>query len=121
MQFQVDTQFVEKVGIIQDPFRAYQQPNNPWDTKGRVHIGDFVLVTRGEFAGREGFVKFIHTDSSLVVAETKQESNQPLLIVEGWHSDAQVQAVSGCSQFFCPHTYFQPDDIHCSFFGHVLL
>ena len=89
--------------FIQDPVRAYQQPINPWDIKGRVQIGDFVLVVQGEFAGREGFVKLFGNDSNLVV-ETTQELDQPLVIVEGRHSDAEVQAVSDCPVFcfvFC--------------------
>jgi hypothetical protein len=85
--------------FIQDPVRAYQQPINPWDTKGRVQIGDFVLVTQGEFAGREGFVKLVSNDSNLVV-ETTQELDQPLVIIEGRH--AEVQAVSDRSAFFLP-------------------
>jgi hypothetical protein len=109
------------VVFIQDPFRAYQQPVNPWDGKGRVYIGDFVFVTQGEFAGREGFVKSVSDDSNLVVEETKQEPDQPLVIVEGWHSDAEVQAVSGSPQSFLSTYSFQSGDIYCSFFGYVLL
>jgi hypothetical protein len=109
------------VVIVQDPFRAYQQPVDPWDGKGRVYIGDFVFVTQGEFAGREGFVKSISSGSNLVVEETKQEPDQPLVIVEGRHSDAEVQAVSGCPQSFLSTYSFQSGDIYCSFFGYVLL
>ena len=68
-----------------------------------MQIGDFVLVVQGEFAGREGFVKLVGNDSNLVV-ETTQELDQPLVIVEGRHSDAEVQAVSDCLVFcfvFC--------------------
>jgi hypothetical protein len=102
------------VTFIQDPVQAYQQPINPWDTKGRVHVGDFVLVTEGEFAGREGFVKSFTKDSNLVIGETKADPDQPLVIVEG-HSDVKTEAVSGCLQFSLP-IYSFPTRRHSLFF-----
>lgn len=102
------------MAFIQDPVQAYQQPIVPWDTKGRVHEGDFVLVTEGEFAGREGFVKSITKDSNLVIEETNADPDQPPVIVEG-HSDVKAEAVSGRLQPFLP-TYSFSTRRHSLFF-----
>jgi hypothetical protein len=48
----------------------------------------------GDLAGKEGFVKEVIDGSDVVVAETRHDLAQPLVIVEGQDVDAAVPAVS---------------------------
>lgn len=82
---------VEKVTLRQHPVHVKKE-RDPWDTRGRIIVGDFVVVMYGDSAGKEGFVKETTDTFNIVVEETRQNSTEPLLIVVGNHTDVEVQA-----------------------------
>lgn len=85
---------MEKVPFIQDPFRALKQESKPWDTKGKVIEGDFIHVLKGEFVGKEGFVKHCHNSYELLVEETSKDIREPLVTLEDAYPDVRVPQVS---------------------------
>jgi len=85
-----------------------KKEKHPWEGHGRVFAGDFVVVMYGNSARKEGFVKEVTEASEVVVEETRVDPDQPSLIVEDQHPEAQTHVVN--RYLFAPrsslNTYF---------------
>jgi hypothetical protein len=61
------------VAFIQDPSCAMKKDTKPWDSKGRIFVGNFICVLKGDYMKKEGFVKAIKDSSEILVEETRKD------------------------------------------------
>ena len=83
------------MAFIQDPSCAMKKDTKPWDSKGRIFVGDFIRVLKGDYVKKERFVKAIKDSSEILVEKTCKDPSQPLMISKGIYPEA-LQGVCGC-------------------------
>jgi ribosomal protein S7 len=71
------------VVFIQDPSCAMKKDTKPWDLKGRIFVGDFIRVLKGNYTKKEVFVKVIKDSFEILVEETRKDPSQLLMISKG--------------------------------------
>jgi ribosomal protein L24 len=77
---------------MQDAIRAEKEyAENPWDTHGRITVGDFISVLWGDQAGKDGFVMAITEDYNLIVGEANRAPGQPPILYHGQQMDEELQ------------------------------